>query len=240
MIVIPVIDIMNGLTVHAVRGERREYKPLKSLIVRSTDPIEVASAFSQIGFNYIYVADLDAILYRMPSSDLYSRLRTVAKYLMIDSGIRSYMDCMKLLDLGIDYAVIGSETFESMEELKSILEGYSDKVIVSVDMMNRQVLSPIRSIRELRVEEYLKILNRYNLRSAIILELSRVGSGLGVDIDMVQSLIPLVDKLYVGGGIRSIEDIDKLKENGVYGVLVATALHKGWVKIEDLKARGYL
>lgn len=231
---------MNGLTVHAVKGERREYKPLESLICRSTDPVEVASIFSRIGFSHIYVADLDAILYKMPSWDLYSKLKSAARHLILDSGVRSYGECVKLLDLGIDYVVIGSETFESMEELKDILEAYSGRVIVSVDLMNRQILSPIQSVRKLRVEEYLRILSGFGLRSAIVLELSRVGSGLGVDIDMVRSLTSLVDRLYVGGGVRSIEDIDALRELGVYGVLIATALHRRWVEIDDLRIRGYL
>ncbi|MEM2739502.1 MAG: HisA/HisF-related TIM barrel protein [Candidatus Bathyarchaeia archaeon] len=240
LIVVPVIDVMNGLAVHAVRGERKKYKPLESLICRSTDPMEVASIFSRIGFSHIYVADLDAILCKTPSWNLYSKLKSVARHLMLDSGIRSYRECVKLLDLGIDYAVVGSETYESMEELKSILETYSDRVVVSVDLMNRQILSPIRSVRKLPVEEYLRILNGFGLRSAIVLELSRVGSGLGVDIDMIRGLTSLVDRLYVGGGVRSIEDIDVLRESGVYGVLIATALHKRWVEVEDLRIRGYL
>lgn len=243
MIVVPVIDIMKGLTVHAVRGERRAYKPLESTISNSTDPVEVASIFSNIGFNYVYVADLDAIIYRAPSWSLYSRLKSVVRYLMLDNGAKSYRDCVKLLDLGIDYAVIGSETFESMSELKSLLEAYADKVIVSVDLMDNQILSPIQSVRTLHVDEYLRILHRFGLCSAIILELSRVGSGLGVDtgmINIINRLTPLVDKLYVGGGVRSIEDIEILREIGVYGVLIATALHKGWMRIEDLRRRGYL
>ncbi len=243
MIVIPVIDVMNGLAVHAVRGERKAYKPLESILSKSTDPVEVASIFSSIGFNHIYVADLDAIIHRMPSWSLYSKLKSVVRYLMLDNGARSYRDCMKLLDLGIDYAVIGTETFESMSELKNLLEAYADKVIISVDLMHNQILSPIQSVRILRVDEYLRILHGFGLRSAIILELSRVGSGLGIDTDMMNMigrLTPLVDKLYVGGGVRSIEDIEVLKEIGVYGVLIATALHKGWVAIEGLRSKGYL
>ncbi|MBS7641592.1 MAG: HisA/HisF-related TIM barrel protein [Candidatus Bathyarchaeia archaeon] len=240
MIVVPVIDIMNGLAVHAVRGERSRYKPLESILCRSTDPIEVASTFSKIGFSLVYVADLDAILYRMRSLDLYEKMKSTVKHMMLDSGVRSYNECIDLLSLDIDYIVVGSETFESISELLSLLESYSDRLIVSVDLMNGQILSPIQSIRRLSVEEYIAMLIKYGLSSAIVLELSKVGSGLGIDIDTVRRLVPLVDRLYVGGGLRSIEEIDRLRDIGIYGVLVATALHKGWINVDDLKYRGYI
>ena len=48
--VIPVIDILNGAVVHAVRGKRSEYKPIESVICKSAEPLEVAKAFKNLGF----------------------------------------------------------------------------------------------------------------------------------------------------------------------------------------------
>ena len=41
--------------------------------------------------------------------------------------------------------------------------------------------------------------------------------------------------IFVGGGVRDIEDLVELKNLGVSGVLVATALHSGKISIEELK-----
>jgi phosphoribosylformimino-5-aminoimidazole carboxamide ribotide isomerase len=30
--IIPVMDVLNGIVVHAVRGEREKYKPIKSIL----------------------------------------------------------------------------------------------------------------------------------------------------------------------------------------------------------------
>ena len=46
--VIPVIDILNGIVVHAVRGKRREYQPLQSILCKSVEPLEVAKAFKTL------------------------------------------------------------------------------------------------------------------------------------------------------------------------------------------------
>ncbi|HKM59743.1 MAG TPA: HisA/HisF-related TIM barrel protein, partial [Candidatus Bathyarchaeia archaeon] len=61
MKVIPVIDILNGIVVHAVRGKRREYQPLQSSICNSIEPLEIAKTFKTLGFSELYIADLDAI-----------------------------------------------------------------------------------------------------------------------------------------------------------------------------------
>jgi phosphoribosylformimino-5-aminoimidazole carboxamide ribotide isomerase len=46
--------------------------------------------------------------------------------------------------------------------------------------------------------------------------------------------------VYVGGGVRDIKDLVELKELGVSGVLVATALHSGKISIKELKQAGLL
>ena len=55
MKVVPVIDILNGVVVHAVRGKRSEYKPLQSSLSNSVDPVEVAKNFKKLGFSELYV-----------------------------------------------------------------------------------------------------------------------------------------------------------------------------------------
>ncbi len=60
--IIPVIDILSGVAVHAVRGKREEYQPLKSVLCASSKPVDVAFAYKARGFKELYIADLDAIL----------------------------------------------------------------------------------------------------------------------------------------------------------------------------------
>ncbi|MGL6094644.1 MAG: HisA/HisF-related TIM barrel protein, partial [Fimbriiglobus sp.] len=62
MRIIPVIDVLGGVVVRAVGGRRGEYRPVKSRLTRSTDPVEVARVLlDATGATELYVADLDAI-----------------------------------------------------------------------------------------------------------------------------------------------------------------------------------
>jgi phosphoribosylformimino-5-aminoimidazole carboxamide ribotide isomerase len=62
----------------------------------------------------------------------------------------------------------------------------------------------------------------------IVLELARVGTGLGPGtLELIRGLRrQFADvELIAGGGIRGRTDIDQLKDAGVDAVLVASALH---------------
>jgi phosphoribosylformimino-5-aminoimidazole carboxamide ribotide isomerase len=47
-------------------------------------------------------------------------------------------------------------------------------------------------------------------------------------------------KVFIGGGLRDIKDLVELKSVGVFGVLVATALHSGKISLDELRHAGLL
>ncbi|WP_261403064.1 HisA/HisF-related TIM barrel protein [Chenggangzhangella methanolivorans] len=62
MDVIPVIDLMGGEVVHARRGERGSYQPIRSGLVDGSGPLAIAGALMKLApFRRLYVADIDAI-----------------------------------------------------------------------------------------------------------------------------------------------------------------------------------
>ena len=75
----------------------------------------------------------------------------------------------------------------------------------------------------------------------IVLDLTRVGSGEGVNVDFLKKLVDdLTLDVYVGGGVRDIADLVELKNLGVSGALVATSLHTGKISVEELRREGLL
>jgi len=65
VLIVPVIDLMDGRVVHARRGDRANYRPLQSVLTPSSEPAEVVRALLEFApFPAIYAADLDAILRR--------------------------------------------------------------------------------------------------------------------------------------------------------------------------------
>jgi phosphoribosylformimino-5-aminoimidazole carboxamide ribotide isomerase len=67
-----------------------------------------------------------------------------------------------------------------------------------------------------------------------------VGSEKGVNVAFLRKLMKnLKVEVFVGGGVRSIVDVQELNEIGVAGVLLATALHSGKITVEQIVAEGF-
>ncbi len=240
--VIPVIDILNGIVVHAVRGRRREYQPLQSTLCNSTQPLEVAKSFQTLGFSELYIADLDAITKAQPNFQVFKNIydETGLK-LMVDAGVTDLVTAQKLLDSGVSKVVIGTETLQTKSFVgKAVTALGSDRVIVSLDLKGDKVLvklgfagctDPMCLLREFK---------EMGVSDVIVLDLARVGSGEGVNVDFLKKVLRKNMDVYVGGGVRDIKDLVELKDLGVSGVLVATALHSGKISVEELKQAGLL
>jgi phosphoribosylformimino-5-aminoimidazole carboxamide ribotide isomerase len=85
----------------------------------------------------------------------------------------------------------------------------------------------------------LREFQRVGADQVILLDLARVGSGEGVDFPFLKSVLTELNlKVFVGGGVRDIKDLVELRNMGVFGVLLATALHSGRVRVEELRRVG--
>jgi phosphoribosylformimino-5-aminoimidazole carboxamide ribotide isomerase len=161
---------------------------------------------------------------------------------MVDAGITNIDRAEKLLDSGVSKLIVGTETLQTTAFVEEAVKRFGgDHVIISLDMKNGILLtkdgfdwsgdplSLVQKFEDMGVE------------GVIVLDLARVGSGLGVDTALIEELIEetMVD-VYVGGGVRGMADLVELRSLGVEGVLVATALHNGKISIEDLKKEGFL
>jgi phosphoribosylformimino-5-aminoimidazole carboxamide ribotide isomerase len=241
--IIPVIDICKGIAVHAVRGRREKYQPLESVFLSSANPIDVAVKLKELGFTDCYVADLDAIIGGNPNFPLIKRLADKSDLdLMVDAGVNSLALTEKLLDHEVTAVVIGTETLFDVEFVASAVAAFgSEKIMISLDLMGNHVLSkvelgslatPIGLLREFR---------NMGVSQIIVLDLTRVGSGEGVNTTLLSKMLRNVKaSFFVGGGVRDIGDLQKLKDLGVSGVLIATALHSGKISPVDLKQAGLM
>jgi phosphoribosylformimino-5-aminoimidazole carboxamide ribotide isomerase len=243
--VIPVIDVLNGVVVHAVRGNRVEYKPLQSCLTASIDPFEVAAVFKRQGFSTLYLADLDAIARKTPSFKLYSSISQIGLNLIVDAGAANIQTVKSLLKYGVSKVIVGTETLQSMVFLKEAVKQVgADKLIISFDMKNGKVLLPTAfdGLTD-DIFELLDLFSAMGISEFILLDLNRVGSSEGINMDLIKKASAATlhtNGFYVGGGIRSIDDLLLLKELNVLGVLTATALHLGKISLKVLKNAGLL
>ncbi|MCW4022024.1 MAG: HisA/HisF-related TIM barrel protein [Candidatus Bathyarchaeota archaeon] len=242
MKVIPVIDVLNGVAVHGKRGERNQYKPLKSCLLKSTNPLTIASFFEAVGFTKLYLADLDAILGKPMNLNLIKQIaQTTNLDFMVDSGASELKRVQEVLDAKVSKVIIGSETLQSLDFVKQSIERFGENnVTISIDQKNGKLLTKSSLLSSLDVFSFVKKLEGLGVTEIILLDLSRVGTEFGVDLQFIKHLVEKTKvDVIVGGGIRSFTELDELNKIGVTGALVATTLHDRTLSFDDLKSANF-
>lgn len=229
------------MAVHAVRGRRKEYRPIESVLCASADPIEVAMAFKDLGFRELYVADLNAIVGDGENLVVIERIvEKTGLRLMVDAGAADIKAAKDLVDHRASNVIIGTETLTDTGFVEEAVHSLGpDRVIVSFDMKNGHLLSKFSLDKFPDSIDVLREFHRMGLNQVILLDLARVGTAEGVDSAFLRGVLESVNlKVFVGGGVRNIDDLVKLNEMGVFGVLLATALHSGNITVEEIVAAG--
>jgi phosphoribosylformimino-5-aminoimidazole carboxamide ribotide isomerase len=241
--IIPVIDVLGGIVVHAVKGRRKEYQPLKSVLCASTDPVDVAAALKSLGFSELYVADLDAIMRGQANFAVFRNIADkTGLELMVDAGISDLKKAESVLESHVSKVIIGTEALPSVSLVAEAVKLFgSERVVVSLDLMGDRVISGFELGALKDPSALLRMFQEVGVSQVIVLDLARVGSGEGVNLPFLKEVLRnIVAKVFVGGGVRDVKDLVDLKDLGVFGVLLATALHSGKISPEGLKKSGLL
>lgn len=233
MRVIGVIDLLGGRAVHARRGQRDQYRPLGD-----GDPLAVARTYiDDLSLAELYVADLDAILGRAAQDDTVAALCRLRAQVWLDSGVASTEHARHAQALGVAHVVVGLETLSSYEALDAIcaLLG-GDCVAFSLDVRDGEPIGRAGSGQ--RPDQIASRAAAAGISSIILVDLARVGSERGVDLDAIARVrdaapAPL---LIAGGGVRGVDDLARLADAGCDGALVATAVHTGQIGAAEVEA----
>jgi len=226
--IIPVIDVMGGIVVHATGGIRAHYQPLQSILTTSCDPIDVISALLALhDFKKIYIADLDAINDHNYDLDFYANLHKCfpALEFWLDMGIQTGDDWQRMASLKGMRCVFGSESIEDIDLLKEAR--IKEQATLSLDYQNNRFLGKLELVEQ--PENWPK--------KVIVMNLDHVGARNGPDF----SLLAKVQKLAINsdviaaGGVRDEADLDQLAKQGITAILMASALHKGNISCKVLK-----
>jgi phosphoribosylformimino-5-aminoimidazole carboxamide ribotide isomerase len=231
--IIPVLDILNGIVVRGVAGEREKYKPVSGIIANNSDPLTIASAFHTLfSFDEIYIADLDAITRKGNNLGKIKEIKEqTGMNILLDFGVRSLDDIERLIQSDIDSVVVATETMNDFDTLSSAINKYPKHVIGSLDLKKGMLVSTNPKIAKTNPIEMARKFEDNGLSRLIVLEMSLVGTSLGPIHNVLVKVCEETEmRIVAGGGVRYQQDLVDLYNIGVKEALVATALHKGNIK----------
>jgi len=232
---------MKGLVVHAVKGERERYQPVKSILGAGADPVEMAVCLqAETRCRAMYIADLDAIQGKGDNRTAVERIASrLDSELWVDAGVTDADAANRLLSIGTDVVIIGSETLRNLDQLRRICDAVArEQFIFSMDIVRGRVLSGAESLKDADPLDAMECLTREGLDRFIVLTLDAVGAGGGPDVPLlhrVKQKFP-AHTIIAGGGVKTPNHLHSLSAIGIDGILVATSLHKGWITGRDISA----
>jgi len=225
MIVIPAVDIKDRKCVQLVQGD-----PERKL-VELEDPLKVAERWVDEGAEMLHVVDLDRAIYQRDTNvDIVKNIvSTLEVPVQVGGGIRTVEDGIDLIDAGAYRVILGTSAVKDpgiVEKLSK--EVGKERVMVALDSKGGKVV--IRGWRE-RTEyspvDIGKTLEEKGAGSILFTNVDVEGLLRGVEIDTVKILVKELNiPVVASGGVSTYEDILKLKETGVEGVVIGSALYK--------------
>jgi phosphoribosylformimino-5-aminoimidazole carboxamide ribotide isomerase len=231
MQIIPVIDLLNGVVVHAKRGQRAAYQPIQSQLTASSAPLDIVAALLALyPFTQLYIADLNAI--QKLGGDYSTNFAIIeaiaqrypALELWIDAGISNNTELAIWQKLNARL-IIGSENFASIGNYCA-LNNKTDNFILSLDFFAQGYQGPAELLTN----------SEYWPQDVIVMSLANVGANQGANVELLQEMLDFAPtkNLYAAGGVRGLDDLEQLKKMGMQGALIATALHQNQIPILQL------
>lgn len=239
---IGVVDLSDGLAVHAQGGARAHYGPVRSLAGRPIRPGDARAIVrwyvEELGVQEIYVADLDALRGRPPQHALIRALASFDVPLWLDAAISSVASARTAVEDGATRVVVGLETLPSLDALAAICQAIGGQnVVFSLDLRRgRPLAAPGSALDGQTPEQIAATAVAAGARGVIVLDLARVGMRRGLDLDLlanVRASVPEAE-LVVAGGVRGVTDLAAAAAAGCNAALVATALYDGRLVSADL------
>ena len=232
--IIPAIDIIDGKCVRLTKGDFSKKK------IYNENPLEVAKEFEEIGIKYLHLVDLDGAKAKQIIN--WHVLESIAKEtnLQIDfgGGIRSKEDLRIAFESGASKITVGSIAVKEEDTVTTWLDKYGDKIILGADTIDGKVsINAWEVTTELSLIEFIRKYWALGIKSTIVTDISRDGVLTGPAFDLYKTIkreIPKIE-LIASGGVSKIEDVDKLNEQNIEGIIIGKAIYEGRIKLDELK-----
>ena len=236
MRIIPAIDIINGKCVRLSQGNYAQIKTYNE------NPLEVAKAFEDKGFEYLHLVDLDgAKSSHIVNYKVLYKIATQTK-LKIDfgGGIKENNDIQIAFDNGANQVTGGSISVKHPEVFIEWINLYgADKIILGADCLNRKIATNgWQQKSNIDVIDLIKNYEGKNIQYVISTDISKDGMMQGPAIELYQEIMAKTQvNLIASGGISSLNDIKILKEIGCEGIIIGKAIYEGKININELIKR---
>lgn len=233
--IIPAIDLIDGKCVRLTQGDYNQKKEYNS------NPLEVAKAFEGAGITRLHLVDLDGAKTKKIVN--HHVLESIATHtnLEIDfgGGIQSNEDIELAFNSGAKQVTGGSIAIRNEALFLEWIEKYGpEKIILGADAKDKKIaIGGWQESTSISVFDLIQKFLDKGLTDVISTDVAKDGLLQGPSFELYEEMQQRFEniKLIASGGVVNMDDIIKLNEMNVYGVIVGKAFYEGNISLKDFE-----
>jgi phosphoribosylformimino-5-aminoimidazole carboxamide ribotide isomerase len=233
--IIPAIDILGGKCVRLSQGDYARQT------VYSGDPVEVACMFEDAGLRRLHLVDLDGAREKqIVNYQVLERIALKTK-LIIDfgGGLKSEEDLRIAFECGAAMVTGGSIAVKEPETFLRWLNQYGpEKIILGADARQGKIaVSGWMEESENEIIPFIRTWVDKGITKVISTDISKDGMMEGPSYSLYREILEQLPGIYLvaSGGISSMDDIMKLADTGVPGVITGKAIFEGKITLNEIR-----
>ncbi|MFP8968129.1 1-(5-phosphoribosyl)-5-[(5-phosphoribosylamino)methylideneamino]imidazole-4-carboxamide isomerase [Pokkaliibacter sp. CJK22405] len=238
MLVIPAIDLKDGLCVRLRQGR------MEDSTVFSSNPVEMAGQWVAQGARRLHLVDLNGAFAGQPVNG--EIVQEIAKAfptlpIQIGGGIRDAAIIEAYLKAGVQYVIIGTKAVKEPEFVTEMCKAFPGHIIVGLDAKDGLVaIDGWAEVTEVKAVDLAKRFRDDGVESIVYTDISRDGMMQGVNVESTVNLaqesgLPVI----ASGGVTNMADIEalaKVSDKGVIGAITGRAIYEGTLDIAEAQA----
>ena len=231
MILFPAIDLFEGKAVRLYKGDYAK------MTVYSEHPEEIARDFTACGATHIHLVDLEgARSGETPNLDTVLKIReSTGLFCEIGGGIRSMEIVERYLSAGLDRVILGTAAVKDTALLEKAASRYGARIAVGADIKNGRIaIRGWLETSDCTAMDFCRQMQQMGIRTLICTDIDKDGAMKGTNHELYRQLQEELDlDLVASGGVSSLEDVRRLRAEGLYGAIIGKAYYTGAVDLRE-------
>tara|TARA_Y200000002_G_scaffold365445_1_gene355348 strand:- start:603 stop:1319 length:717 start_codon:yes stop_codon:yes gene_type:complete len=231
---LPAIDILDGKCVRLSKGD------FDKSTIYNESPLDQAQVFENAGFKEIHVVDLNGAKSgnRLNLPIISEIASNTGLKIQLGGGIRSIDSITEVFDLGINKIILGTSILNK-EFAREVMQRFDpNKIVYGLDVELKNNIYCLAShgwneVSDINIFNFIDEIKPINV---LVTDITKDGMMTGPNYDLysvLKSKFSLI-KIIASGGIRNINDIQKLKSMKIEHAVIGKAIYEEKIELMEL------
>ena len=231
MIVFPAIDLIDGRCVRLQKGDYATASQVADSV------LETAQSFEAAGASWIHMVDLDAAKSGKPQNGahIFEVAAQTGLSVQTGGGIRDLKTIETYLENGVKRVILGSVAAKNPNLVKEAVTHFKEHIAVGIDAKNGMVAtSGWIDDTDISYIELAKRMEDVGVSCIIFTDIAKDGMLGGPNFEQLAALQSAVScDTIASGGVSTIDDMRRLREQKLYGAICGKALYTGAIDLKQ-------